>query len=90
MRHHAKKATKHVKHYLPLVGILFAGLLGFIAFSYDRAFQLIILTAVACAYVAWGLIHHYLHDDLHLFVIVEYIVVATLGLVIVFSLLLRA
>lgn len=90
MRHHAKKVTKHVKHYLPLVAILFAGLLGFLIFSYDRAFQLIILTAVSVAYVVWGLVHHYLHDDLHLFVIVEYIVIATLGLVIVFSLLFRA
>lgn len=90
MSHNTKKTAKYVQHYLPLAAILLAGLLGFIAFSYDRAFQFIVLSAVALAYVAWGLVHHYLHDDLHLLVVIEYVVVATLGLVIVFSLLLRA
>lgn len=87
---HTKRFTKHVQHYLPLVGVLVAGVLGFFLFSYDRAFQVILLVAVAVSYVAWGVIHHKMHDDLHLSVIVEYIVIATLGLVIVFSLLFRA
>lgn len=85
-----KRYTKHFPHYLPLVGIILAGLLGFLIFSYDKAFQAILLVAVSVAYVLWGIIHHHLHDDLHLFVVIEYIVIATLGLVIVFSLLFRA
>ena len=85
-----KMTSKHIQHYLPLLGILAFGLFGFLIFSYDKAFQLIILIALAVAYVFWGLIHHYLHDDLYLLVIIEYIAVATLGLVIAFSLILRA
>lgn len=87
---HTKKLTRHMQHYLPLIGILLVGLLGFFIFSYDKAFQAVIAIAVATAYVFWGLIHHHLHDDLHLLVVIEYIVIATLGLVIMFSLTFRA
>jgi hypothetical protein len=84
------KLTKHLPHYVPLLGVIFAGLLGFLIFSYDRVFQTFILVAVASTYVFWGIIHHKIHDDLHIMVVVEYLVIATLGLVIVFSILFRA
>ncbi len=90
MINHTKRFTKHAQHYFPLIGILVAGALGFFLFTYDRAFQVILLVAVAASYVAWGIIHHKMHNDLHLSVVVEYVVIATLGLVIVFSLLFRA
>jgi len=85
-----KKITKDIQHYLPLIGILLAGILGFVWFSYDKGFQAAVVIAVAIAYVSWGLVHHAIHRDLHLSVIIEYIVIASLGLVIVFSLLFRA
>ena len=81
-----KKHAKHIPHYLSLIGIFAAGLIGFLLFSYDRTFQIAITIAIAISYVVWGLVHHHLHEDLHLSVIIEYIVVAALGLVIVFSL----
>ncbi len=45
--------------------------------------------AVAISYVSWGIIHHYIHHDLTFAVLVEYLAVAILGLVMVFSLLAR-
>jgi len=84
-----KKIGKDIQHYLPLVGIFLAGILGFIVFSYDRAFQMAVTVAVATAYVSWGLVHHFLHKDLHLSVFIEYLLIATLGVVIVFSLISR-
>jgi hypothetical protein len=85
-----KRLAKHLPHYTSLIGILLAGALGFYLFSYDRLFQASVASAVAVAYVAWGLIHHHLHKDLHWTVVVEYLVVASLGLVLVFSLIFRA
>lgn len=85
-----KAFTKHIQHYLPLVSIIIAGVLGFTLFSYDEVFQFAVSIAVAVAYVAWGLIHHHLHRDLHLSVVIEYLVIAVLGLVVIFSLLFRA
>lgn len=85
-----KKITKHLPHYLALLGILGAGVVGFYIFSYDRLFQAAVAVALAISYVAWGIVHHMIHDDLHPAVVIEYILVASLGLVIVFSLIFTA
>lgn len=85
-----KRVTRHLQHYLPLLGILVAGLFGFILFSYDRNFQAAIGVALAISYVVWGLVHHHIHKDLHLSVVVEYLAIAAIGLVVMFSVLFRA
>jgi hypothetical protein len=84
-----KTFAKHLPHYMLLFGILLAGFAGLILFSYDKNFQAAVAIAIASAYVFWGVVHHYLHKDLHLEVFVEYVVIAILGLVIIFSLILR-
>ena len=84
-----KSITKHLSHYMALFGILLAGFAGLILFSYDKNFQVAVALALSLSYVAWGLAHHYLHKDLHLETFIEYLVVAALGFVIIFSLLLR-
>jgi len=85
-----KHLARHLPHYLPLLGIFAAGVVAFYVSSYDRIFQTGVAIAVAVSYVAWGIVHHYLHRDLYLAVIIEYIAVAALGLVLVFSLVLRS
>jgi len=85
------KSTKsHIQHYVPLFGILFACIVGFSVFSYDRLFQMTVVLGSSLAYVAWGVVHHYIHKDLHLSVIIEYITIAALGVSVVFLLLFRA
>ena len=84
-----KSITKHLSHYMALFGILLAGFVGLILFSYDKNFQVAVALALSLSYVAWGLAHHYLHKDLHLETFIEYLVVAILGFVLIFSLLLR-
>ena len=85
-----KRIAKYLPHYLSLAGILIAGVAGFLVFSYERAFQIAVDIGLALAYVAWGIIHHAIHRDLHLSVVIEYIVVASLGLVVILSLIFRA
>lgn len=85
-----KYMTRHIQHYLPLIGILLAGFLGFWIFSYDQVFQMAIALGLSASYVSWGIIHHYIHKDLHASVVVEYLAVALLGLVVVYSLIIRA
>ena len=84
-----KAFAKHLSHFLLLFGILFAGFAGLILFSYDRSFQMGIAVATAAAYVFWGVVHHHLHRDLYIEVFLEYLTIAVLGLVILFSLILR-
>lgn len=85
-----KGISKHLPHYFVLFGLLAAGILAFLLFSYDKGFQMIVATAVALSYVAWGIVHHSIHRDLYPSVVIEYLAVASLGLVIVFSLILRS
>jgi hypothetical protein len=84
-----KNLAKLFPHYFPLLGIFIAGIVGFSIFLYDKTFQIIIASAIAVAYVVWGVIHHLIKKDLYLSVVVEYMVVATLGLVILFSIIFR-
>lgn len=85
-----KRASRQLQHYLPLVGILVAGLVGFVAFGYDKNFQAAIAVAAAISYVVWGLVHHHIHKDLHFSVVIEYVAIAIVGLVVLFSVLFRA
>lgn len=82
--------SKHFVHYVALFAVLAAGIVGFYIFSYERLFQAAVAVSVAVAYVVWGLVHHSIHKDLTPSVLVEYILIATLGLIIVFSLIFRA
>lgn len=84
-----KTFAKHLPHYLLLFGILFAGFAGLVLFSYDKSFQAVVALATAGAYVTWGVVHHYLHKDLHLEVFIEYLTISILGFVILYSLILR-
>lgn len=83
------KVAKDLPHYLSLFGILWAGMLAFAVFSYDKVFQSAVAIAVSVAYIVWGVIHHFIHRDLYLQVVLEYVAVATLGLVVLFSLIFR-
>ncbi len=85
-----KNFARHLPHYLTLFGLLIAGALAFVIFSYDKIFQVGVLVAVAAGYVAWGVVHHAIHKNLHFSVFVEYLIVALLGLVIVLSLIIRS
>jgi hypothetical protein len=81
---------KHLSHYTVLFGILLAGFIGLVLFSYDKAFQVAVATALVLSYASWGIAHHYLDHELRLETVIEYIVVAILGFVIIFSLIIRS
>ena len=84
-----KSFARHLPHYLSLFGILLAGFAGLILFSYDKNFQMSVALATAAAYVVWGIVHHAFHKDLYLEVVLEYAAIAFIGVVIIFSLIVR-
>ncbi|MDO8504034.1 MAG: hypothetical protein Q7S60_05125 [bacterium] len=73
---------KHFTHYLSLLGIVGASLWGLSAFSYDKAFQSAVILALGISFVVWGVVHHFLNDDLHPKVALEYIMSAVFGTII--------
>ena len=85
-----KISTKHLPHYFSLIGIMAFTVIGFFVFSYDKNFQLALITAACISYFAWGIVHHILHRDLNLQIMIEYAVVAALGFVIGISVIFRS
>jgi len=85
-----KKFSNHLPHYLSLLGILTLGVVGFALSSYNRALQIFICVLIAVSYVVWGYIHHKIHKDFEVAILIEYIAVALLGLITVFSLIFRS
>jgi hypothetical protein len=73
--------TRHLSHYLSLMGIILGSLAGVIFFPYDKPFQTAVCISAGTAFVVWGIVHHHIHDDLHPKVVLEYIASAALGVV---------
>ncbi len=76
-------------HYAFLFIILFFGFISFLATASDHVLQFRIAVLTALAYVGWGFIHHTLKGDLFLKIVVEYMLVAALVLVLLWTVLLR-
>ncbi len=74
--------SKHFSHYFSLVGIMVATVLGYVVFSYDKNFQLALIAAASLSYFVWGMVHHIIHRNLNLQIMIEYAVFASLGFVI--------
>lgn len=81
---------KHFHHYFSLVAIFAFGLTGFYFFRYDNFFQTGLVVAMAVAYISWGIIHHIIHGDICITIILEYLAVSVLGTVILYMMLFRA
>lgn len=84
------KIKKDFVHYLVLAVILNIGLGAFWYFQYLRTIQLWVVAFTSVAFVTWGIIHHYLCQELHLRVVLEYLATAILGFLVIWFLLLRA
>jgi hypothetical protein len=89
MVHKARKFSRHLPHYLPLIGIFTAGFLAFEIFSYDKYFQIGVIISIAFAHLTWGVVHHYIHKELSMDILIEYLAIALLGAAVVLSVILR-
>ena len=77
-------------HFLVLLVILDLVVAAFFLFSFNKTYQAAVVVVMGILYVLWGIAHHYLSGDLHLKVILEYILIALLSNLVILSLLFRA
>jgi hypothetical protein len=84
-----KDFSRHPLHYFVLLSILLVGLWGLFWFGYNPAMQLSIFISMSVSYVVWGIVHHQEHHDLHFKIVIEYILVATLAVLVFGSMLFR-
>jgi len=81
-----KDVREHLGQYLVLLFILFFGALAFFYFQRFPQAQIVSIFLTASFYVLWGIVHHYLEGDLHPRVIMEYVAIALLGFLVLFTL----
>lgn len=74
--------TRHLSHYLSLIGILVVSVFGLVYFQYDKSFQTAICLAAGISYVTWGIVHHHIHEDLNTRIVFEYLSSSLLGIVV--------
>lgn len=70
---------KHPLEYSALLLILLLSSFAFVFFSYDDHLQRRVVYLTASSYFLWSLYHHYRRGDLAISIIVEYLVFALLG-----------
>lgn len=74
----------HILHFIVLLLILAAGVGMFFAAKGNTGIQLTIGVVTSIAYVAWGVIHHVMHGDLHRKVVIEYVFIGGIAITLLF------
>lgn len=82
-----EKSKKHMYYYLAAGLIQIVGLLLIMNVGGNRQIQLAYVVLISLFYVGWGILHHKIHHDLHTKIVLEYIVMATLGIALMYFLL---
>ncbi len=78
---------KHLGYYVPLAGMLLFAIFIIPRLSYARQLQMILVVAIAIFYVVWGILHHIIHHDISTKIVIEYILIGSLGMTIILFLL---
>ena len=82
-----KRPLRHVFDYFILSLFMSFAIILILIFNGNRIFQMITIVSVSLLYVLWGALHHRQEGSLHRKVILEYVLYAILGSVLVLGLL---
>ncbi len=82
-----KKINEHVAYYISLIAIFALGIFLMSLATPNKQLQMLIFVIMAFFYVIWGVLHHFINHELSSKIVVEYILIGTLGVAIMFFLL---
>lgn len=75
-----KHAVHHRKDTVILLVVLSLAIFVVSQLSFDKQLQGIMVVLTCLFYVGWGIIHHAVHHDLSARIVVEYILIGSLGM----------
>ena len=78
-----RQIKKQPLQFISLAIILCIGGLGFILSSYNPIIQRNIIYATGVGYFLWSIYHHYKRGDLHISIVIEYLVIILLALILI-------
>ena len=82
-----KKISEHLIYYISLAVILSMGLFLILSLAPNKQLQMTVFVVLSIFYVIWGLLHHFVNHELTTKLVVEYILIASLGIAIMLFLL---
>ena len=75
--------SKHLGYYVPLLAMLLFAIFLIPRLSYARQLQMTLVIATAIFYVVWGIVHHIIHHDITAKIVIEYVLIGSLGMTII-------
>lgn len=72
---------KHVLYYAVFIGCEFMGLLLLLFTAGEKNLQLLVVLSMTLFYIFWTIMHQYIHHHLMFKIVVEYVLIGSLGLV---------
>lgn len=76
-----------IGYYFSLALILILGFFLSLETSDNQQIQFIVIAMTASFYVGWGILHHYLYHDLTAKIVIEYVLIGSLGMTVILFLL---
>lgn len=79
-----KKIQKHIGYYVSILLIFALGLFLTQVFAPNLRLQVGIVALTIVFYVCWGILHHKINHELTAKIVIEYVLIGSLGLSILF------
>ncbi len=81
-----KEIKKHFEYYISMIVLLLFGtVLAYLTID-QKQLQFLIIMLTILFYVGWGLLHHHINHDMTAKIVIEYVLVGSLGMSILFFL----
>lgn len=75
---------KHIFYYVALIFMCLLTLLLVKLVNFSQQEQFLVIVILGFFYALWGILHHALHHSLRIRIVIEYIIIASLGIAVVF------
>jgi hypothetical protein len=72
---------KHLLYYAVFIGCEFMGLILLLFTAGEKNLQLLVVLSMTLFYIFWTIMHQYIHHRLTLKIVLEYVLIGSLGLV---------
>jgi len=73
------KSLRHLGHYIILLIFMGLGIISVLFTGKDLSLQTAVVILLALSYFVWGLVHHALEKELHMEIVLEYLLFSVLG-----------
>jgi hypothetical protein len=77
---------KHYGYYAGLLIIALGGLFLITRTGVDYQLKMLLIVLITLFYIVWGVLHHYIHHDLTVKIVLEYVLIGSLGITLIFFL----